>query len=173
DAGHVDNVADIDVEDPGVGVRAAQHRRMQSRRWRVDEDVVDVAALAAQETLVLDAGYFLAEQLCAHRESLFSSAARCTAPTMFRYPVHRQRLPATISRASSSVGAGSCRNPASIVVMKPGVQKPHCSPWHSRNACCTHPSDPSGLVSPSTVVISWPSAATASTRQDLVGLPSI
>ena len=34
------------------------------------------------------------------------------------------------------------------------MQKPHCSPWHSRNACCTGPSAPSGAVSPSTVVIS-------------------
>ncbi len=24
-----------------------------------------------------------------------------------------------------------------IVVTKPGVQKPHCSPWQSWNACCT------------------------------------
>ena len=23
------------------------------------------------------------------------------------------------------------------MVRKPGVQKPHCRPWHSRNACCT------------------------------------
>ena len=34
------------------------------------------------------------------------------------------------------------------------MQKPHCRPWHSANACCTGPSEPSALVSPSTVVIS-------------------
>ena len=28
------------------------------------------------------------------------------------------------------------------------MQKPHCRPWHSRNACCTGPSEPSGLVEP-------------------------
>ena len=56
-----------------------------------------------------------------------------------------------------------------IVVRKPGVQKPHCRPWQSANACCTGDRVPSGSVSPSTVVISAPSALTASSRQDRTG----
>ena len=51
--------------------------------------------------------------------------------------MHRHRLPATISRASSRVGDGFSRRPAVIVVRNPGVQKPHCRPWQSLNACCT------------------------------------
>ena len=52
-------------------------------------------------------------------------------------------------------GRGCRARPAVIVVRKPGVQKPHCRPWHSLNACCTGPSEPSRRsASPSTVVIS-------------------
>ena len=32
--------------------------------------------------------------------------------------------------------------------MKPGVQKPHCRPWHSWKACWTGPSSPSGSQQP-------------------------
>ena len=53
----------------------------------------------------------------------------------------------------------------------PGVQKPHCSPWHSRNASCTGCSCPS-FASPSIVVTSAPSASTASTLQDFTLVPS-
>ena len=35
-----------------------------------------------------------------------------------------------------------------IVVRKPGVQKPHCRPWHSRNACCTGPERAVGVGQP-------------------------
>ena len=100
------------------------------------------------------------------------SAARCTDATMFWYPVHRQRLPPTISSASSSVGSGTTRSPAVIVVRNPGVQKPHWSPWHSVKACCTADRVPSGSARPSTVVISAPSALTASSRQERTGTPS-
>ena len=63
-----------------------------------------------------------------------------------------------------------------MVVRKPGVQKPHCSPWHSENACCTglsRPSaEPSTSVSPSTVVISRSTAETANIRHERIGRPS-
>ena len=52
------------------------------------------------------------------------------------------------------------------------MQKPHCRPWHSANACCTGPSEPSALVSPSTVVISQSTAETANIRHDRIGRPS-
>ncbi len=57
------------------------------------------------------------------------------------------------SRASSSDGSGLSSMNAAIVVRNPGVQKPHCRPWHSRNACCTGCMS-AGVPRPSTVVIS-------------------
>jgi hypothetical protein len=91
---------------------------------------------------------------------------------MFWYPVHRHRLPPIASRASSGVGSGfSCRY-AVTVVTKPGVQKPHCRPWHSMKARWTGPSPPSGARQPSIVVTDCPSAVTAKSRQDRTGTPS-
>ena len=55
DALDVEHVGDVDVGDPRVGVRGAQDGRVQHPRVVV-EHVVDVAALAAQEPLVLDPG---------------------------------------------------------------------------------------------------------------------
>ena len=69
------------------------------------------------------------------------------------------------SRASASVGSGWSSRNAVIVVTKPGVQKPHCSAWHSWKACCTGPSSPSGSRQPSVVVIAAPSTDTANIRQ--------
>ena len=40
----------------------------------------------------------------------------------------------------------------------PGVQKPHCRPWHSLNAACIGCMVPSGAASPSMVVMEAPSA---------------
>ena len=53
--------------------------------------------------------------------------------------------------------------------MNPGVQKPHCSPWHSANACCTGLIASGSLPMPSTVVISWACAVTANIRQERIG----
>ena len=72
---------DVDVDDPGVGVRRPQHGRVQD--VLADGDVVDVAALAAQEALVLDPLDPLAEHPRGHRtSSSASSAARSTDLTM-------------------------------------------------------------------------------------------
>ena len=47
------------------------------------------------------------------------------------------------SRTSCSVGFGvSCSNDTAAITM-PGVQKPHCRPWFSMNACCIGCSTPS------------------------------
>ena len=78
----VEHVGDVDVGDPRVGVRRAQHRGVQ-QPGVVVEEVVDVAALAAQEALVLDAGDLGAEQLGGHARSCWISAARSTDFTMF------------------------------------------------------------------------------------------
>src|SRR3954453_17720561 len=82
------------------------------------------------------------------------------------------------SPSSSEISADGSRasNAAAIVVRKPGVQKPHCSAWHSRNASCTGcstcPPRPSSRASPSTVVTPWPSPWTASIRQERTGSPT-
>src|ERR1700681_4445968 len=40
-------------------------------------------------------------------------------------------------RTSCSVGSGLSRRNSISVVNMPGVQKPHCRPWLSRNASCS------------------------------------
>src|SRR3546814_6832054 len=59
-----------------------------------------------------------------------------------------------------------------MVITKPGVQKPHWSPWHSRSADWTGDSSPSGDAMPSTVVTSLPSACTANMRHERTAAPS-
>ena len=53
----------------------------------------------------------------------------------------------------------------------PGVQKPHCRPWHSLNAACMGCSVPSACASPSMVVTSAPCICATSTLQDLMAWP--
>ncbi len=53
----------------------------------------------------------------------------------------------------------------------PGVQNPHCSPWHSANPCCTGSSRPPRARS-STVRTRRPSAMAASTVHDFTGVSS-
>jgi hypothetical protein len=58
-----------------------------------------------------------------------------------------------------------------VETTSPGVQKPHCTAPHSRNASCTGWSSFS-LASPSTVVTSRPCACPAATRHAQAGTPS-
>jgi len=90
---------------------------------------------------------------------------------MFSYPVHRQTWPEIASRTSSSVGSGLLSSSHRAVIIMPGVQKPHCSPWQAAKASCTG-SSAARVASPSTVVTRRPSAMTASTVQDLTGVSS-
>ena len=53
----------------------------------------------------------------------------------------------------------------------PGVQKPHCRPWHCMKPCWTGSSSPS-RSRPSTVRTSCPPAIAASTVHDFTGSPS-
>jgi hypothetical protein len=62
-------------------------------------------------------------------------AAQSTDLTMFSYPVQRQSWPDIASRTSSSVGSGWWSSSHRAVIIMPGVQKPHCSPWHAAKAC--------------------------------------
>ena len=77
---HLDPVGDVDVEDPGVGVRAADERHLV----RVVAEVVEVAAVPGDQPRVLAPPDPGAEQLGGHAPSpRLISAARCTAATMF------------------------------------------------------------------------------------------
>src|ERR1043166_1373881 len=84
---------------------------------------------------------------------------------------HRHRLPPSALRTSSTLALGCERTNAVAAVTNPGVQKPHC--WAS---CFTKAFWTSFILSgvpmPSTVVISWPSASTASIEQEYTGRPS-
>src|SRR5690242_17991463 len=53
----------------------------------------------------------------------------------------------------------------------PGVQKPHCRPWHCMKPSWIGSSSPL-RARPSTVRTSWPPAIAASTVHDLTGSPS-
>jgi hypothetical protein len=57
------------------------------------------------------------------------------------------------------------------VIIIPGVQKPHCSPWQAAKAACTGSSS-APFARPSTVATRRPSTMTASTVQDLTGVSS-
>src|SRR5215468_11345018 len=103
--------------------------------------------------------------------SRISAAASSTARTILSYPVHRQRLPASQKRTSSSVGSGFFFNSASEATSMPEVQMPHWSAACSRNFCCSGCSF-SPCAMPSMVLISWPSASAASIRQEQTRRPS-
>src|SRR5690606_7322367 len=166
----------VDRDDPGVRVRAAQHRAVQHPG---QHHVVDVGALAAYEPGVLLAqraaeaygGPLLRDGHVVTSVPAGCSAAQRTARTMFSYPVQRHSCPEMASRISPSDGSGLVSSSARAVISIPGVQNPHCRPWHSMNPCCTGSSWPL-RARPSTVRISWPWAITASMVQDFSGLPS-
>ena len=90
---------------------------------------------------------------------------------MFSYPVQRQTWPEIASRTSASDGSGLLSSSHRAVIIMPGVQNPHCSPWQAAKPSCTGSSRP-WLARPSTVVTRRPSAMTASTVQDLTGVSS-
>ena len=85
--------------------------------------------------------------------------------------MHRQTWPDIASRTSAAVGSGLLSSSHRAVIIMAGVQKPHCSPWHSAKASWTGSSAPPA-ARPSTVVTRLPSAMTASTVQDLTGASS-
>ena len=90
---------------------------------------------------------------------------------MFSYPVQRHTWPEMASRTSASVGSGLRSSSQRAVIIMPGVQNPHCSPWHSANATWTG-SRTVPRISPSTVVTRRPSAMTASSVQAFTGISS-
>ena len=75
------------------------------------------------------------------------------------------------SRISASPGSGLWSSSQRAVIIMPGVQNPHCRPWHSMKPCWTGSSGPSRSRS-STVRTMRPSAIAASTVHALTGLAS-
>ena len=90
---------------------------------------------------------------------------------MFSYPVHRQICPDSASRICSGDGSGLWSSSHRAVIIMPGVQNPHCSPWHSAKPCWTGSSLPPRARS-STVRTRRPSAMAASTVHDFTGVSS-
>src|SRR3954464_4550611 len=60
-----------------------------------------------------------------------ASTAALMAWNICVYPVQRHRLPLSAWRMSSSFGSGFRSSSAFTVIMKPGVQYPHCAPPQS------------------------------------------
>jgi hypothetical protein len=90
---------------------------------------------------------------------------------MFSYPVQRQTWPDIASRTSAGDGSGLWSSSHRAVMIMPGVQKPHCSPWQAAKASCTG-SRTAPRARASTVVIRRPSAMTASKVHDFTGVSS-
>ncbi len=90
---------------------------------------------------------------------------------MFSYPVQRQIWPEMASRISASEGSGLWSSSQRAVIIMPGVQNPHWSPWQAMKPCCTGSSSP-WRSRPSTVRTSRPLAIAASAVQDFSGAPS-
>src|SRR5438270_9909118 len=111
--------------------------------------VVGVAAVTAQQAVIFQPLHACTEPAGCHLES---SAARATARRMEAYPVQRQRLPEIPSSICSGVGSGCSFSRPTTDITNPGVQKPHCRPWVSWNACCTGWSGAPSAARPSIVV---------------------
>ena len=79
------------------------------------------------------------------------AASRIAILTLI-WPVQRQIAPARASLISSSLGLVLTSNSAFAVMIRPGVQKPHCTAPYSRNADCTGcnslPSSMPSIVAP-------------------------
>ena len=75
----LERVGHVDVDDAGMGVRAADERHLE----RVVAEVVEVATAADEQPGVLRPRYRRAEQPGRHACSRRSSAARSTEATMF------------------------------------------------------------------------------------------
>jgi hypothetical protein len=85
--------------------------------------------------------------------------------------VHRQIWPDIASRTSAAVGSGLRSSSQRAVIIIPGVQNPHWSPWHAAKPSCTG-SRALPRARPSTVVTRLPSVIAASTVQDFTGISS-
>ena len=156
---------DVHRHDPGVRQRAAQDRAVQHARQL---DVVHEQALAADEPRVLLAAA-AARRPC--RASARSARVRGghdgTSPAPAAEPDGACRPTGSSGRCSRSRctgrsgprwprgsaprdGSGWWSSSQRAVIIMPGVQNPHCRPWHCAKPSCTGSSCPR-CSSPSTV----------------------
>ncbi len=144
----------VDPPDRRSGEGAAHEARVQHPRQR---DVVDVRAPAGEQPGVLDAVDARADVPGGARGSasvmtvLHGGPCRRPGAPPRRCPGSRcsgRGCPTAPRGSRSSVGFGWSRRNAVTDTTKPGVQKPHCSPWQSRNAACTVERSPSGEPMP-------------------------
>src|SRR5207253_11072928 len=144
--------------DSRMRIRRAHETALQ----RVFADIVGEAAMTAEQTVILDALHGGAEPTRGHSapsppfptSGEDSAAARSTERRIDAYPVQRHRLPAIPSSISCAEGLGCCASRPTTDITNPGVQNPHCRPWHSWNACCTGCSGAWSRARPSMVVTS-------------------
>jgi hypothetical protein len=150
----------VDRDDAGVGVRTAQDRAVQHAG---QGDVVDELRPAGEQLSILDALNLLADEPLRRRRQVFDSVGNAhqrasgtgnrepgtmviAPPFSFRRPSARppgcsgSRCSGRSGRRDNRrfprrSGSGLCSSSSVTVITKPGVQKPHCSPWQSWKAC--------------------------------------
>ena len=184
-AGDLERAAHVDAGDPGVREWAAHEGDVQHPG---QDDVVGPVGLAGDQPGVLLAGTGPAELgwragACVSVVMPWSPRLRRGAPIRFRRrrPAGRRGrcsrsrcsgrgCPPALPGSPPRVGSGFSRSRSAAAMIMPGVQYPHCSACSMWNACCSGCHSP--LARPSMVVISLPSACTASTEQLLTDTPS-
>src|SRR5262249_22463593 len=110
--------------------------------------------------------------MCPRRQPApLALAPAALALTMLWWPGQRPGLPSSSPRVGLPARSLPLRRRMSTAVMiMPGVQKPHCRPWFSRNASCIGWSlSPSARLS--MVRTSVPSAVSTSMVQDFTAIP--
>ena len=101
-----------------------------------------------------------------------SARTSATASTMPRYPVQRQRLPASSARIRGSSASGRRRAMSQALTSIPGVQYPHWRAWRRVKAPRSAFMSASS-ANPSMVRTSAPSQAAANAMHDRAGTPSM
>ena len=114
----------VDIDNPGMGMRAAGKGSVQNTRHL---NVVQIQALTRQQTRIFDPLHRGSKVSDAHGlpSRRITAAASRAASTMVSYPVHRHRLPEIASRIPASSMSGSASITATRVINIPGVQNPH------------------------------------------------
>ena len=138
--------AGVDVGDPRVGEGAAHHREVQHPGGL---EVVGPAGASGDQALVLLAAALLAD--LGGRAVLGGGHDVASALSSWVAGRRRSARPGRCCGSRCS-GRGCPRGRAgspprwasgcwlsrsTLCMIIPGVQKPHCRPWHSRNASCT------------------------------------
>ena len=157
---------------------ACGERRKQRARLPRHRHVVGVLSRAGEKALVLAAAHRLADRpglVGTHGGPLLRHRGRARLHRLDDVVIAGAAADVAVElladRLSSSAPGWRATRSSALITM-PGVQKPHCRPWHSRNAACIGCSVPSAAASPSIVRTLAPAACAASTLHDLTARPS-